>query len=557
MAKRRTPQERAADIEARVRLEKAKLELTRLKIRQSLAGTALSNYRGAARNRTNRDWNAKSLSADSAIIGDSKTLVARSRAQTRDDCYGAAVPRAFVRSVVGRGITCIPATATVVDSPIPSDVRTEFDRRAASLWHDWATRPARCDMERRRTFAFVQRWAVTEMVEAGGALVVISERETPRGPAIALQLVEYEQLDFDRMSVTHPDGTIRDVRGGVEVDDFGAPVAYWIHQQHPYDAGRLFRGRSLYQSSESIRVDAARVCHVYDPERARQTIGVPRKAPAIERLRHLGEYDYAQLVAARAEACIGVAIESDSVGSDVLGMAQSEDDPDRQDAAGNDELAMQPFMVARLNPGEKITPFTPTRPGGQYDAYVVKQLGAVAAGCGISYEQVSRDFTRGTYSSQRQAKLEDRRETGPMQDLLVSQLCVPVYEAVVRMAVLNGQLHAPGYVADPDLWHYADWMPDGDEWIDPRAEAEADKLAIEANLSTKTAVLARRGLSFTEVTRRRAEEIRFEREQGLGTAPNPPSTREPAAKPVRPAPSNPTPEPKPEDVAVPEAVQAT
>jgi len=494
-------------------LEETQLRRDALKMRR----VALSTYRSAEKNRTNRDWRTKPSSADSAILPDLSTLVERARAATRDDCLGASIKRAFVRNVVGKGIGCYPATLAIGGSEL-------YDTQVGRAFWDWSSRRELCDMERRRSFAQVQRWAVGEMIEAGDAFVVMSEVTQPDwSKRLVLQLVESEQLD--RYRITHHDDDItRDVRGGVEVDQYGAAVAYWIHPQNPHD----FRGRQSglrVTGNDSVRIMADRVCHVADPERARQTRGVTRFAPSLGRLRNLDDYDFAQVLAAKAEACIGMVIKSPTTTPNLLGMAQPVDEDGgatRKDTDGNDELAMQPLMVARLNEGEDITAFTPTRPGGMYEPFQRTQARVIAAGTGISYEQVMRDFSQGTYSSQRQGMLEDQREYEPLQQLVIDCLCRPVYEAWLKIQAWNFALpiSAANLLDRWSVWSYADWRPDGWAWIDPKNEADATTLELDAGLTTRARVLARRGEDYREIARERAAEIQFERSLGLpGTMP--------------------------------------
>lgn len=509
MSRRRTPEERVKEAEARLRLEEIALRRKAVKARAA----ALATYSAAGKDRRYRDWNAKARSADAAIIPDAPTLIARARQMVRDDCHAASIKRAFVRNVIGRGIIPMPSTQTVGGS-------RDFDTAAERMFWDWASDPRKCDIERRRDLWQIQRWVVGEMVEAGDALVVLSQvYDAPGRTRLVLQLIEAEQLDRYRTTYADESGE-REVRGGVEVDEYGAAVAYWIYTDHPNDYigyGRI--GTRL--GSDSIRIPADRVCHVFDPDRARQTRGASRLAPAMLRLRDLSTYDNAQLLAAKAEACIGLMITSDLANSDRIGLAQPADGEggaDRTDADGNDELAMQPLMVARLAPGEKVEPFTPTRPGTVYEPFTTRQLRSIAAGVGVSYEQVARDFTGGTYSSQRQGMLEDQREYRPLQELVIAQLCRRVYEAWMDTEILNGRLAAPAYTREKSKWQYCMWMPDGWPWIDPEKEANAAEKALAMGLDTKQRLLAERGRNWQEVATQRAEEERYERSVSVSGA---------------------------------------
>jgi lambda family phage portal protein len=324
-----------------------------------------------------------------------------------------------------------------------------------------------------------------------------------------LQAIESDQLDMYRL--TGNDNN--EVRGGVEVDKYGAAVAYWIYPRHPNDYVGMRRETPI--STESERIPADRVCHVFEAERARQTRGVSRMAPVLQKMRDLGQYDYAQLIAARAEACIGLLVTTPPTGATGrIGMAVDGADLPA-DSDGNDGLSMQPLMVARLSAGQDIKPFTPTRPGNVYGPFVEKQLSLIGAGVGLSPEQVSRDFTKGTYSSQRQAMLEDRREFEPLQEMLIAQAMRPIRDEFIRLAVLQGLIQAPGYGRNPDLYTTTEWRGQGWEWIDPRSEADAYETMLRLGLDTKRRILLAKGQDWREVARQRADETKLEAGLGL------------------------------------------
>lgn len=509
---RRTPEQMADAAEQQVRLERARLELSRMKLARRAVRAqekALATYSAAKKDRTTRDWQARSTSADGAILPDLMLMDARSRQLIRDDSYAKGISRAYRRNVVGTGIT--PRSAAVDSQRQPL---TAFNEQADILFHDWSNNPRRVDMERRRTFGDVQAHVIREFVAVGEAFVILTVRMDPmtgRGDLV-LQLVESEQLDRYKISGCDPvTGEEHEVRGGVEVDRFGAAVAYWIYERHPNDIIGLTRPTPM--TLESIRIPADRVCHIFDPERVRQTRGVTPLHASMRKLRDLSEFDYANLQAARAEACIGVLITT-ATGDGQIGLNQSTDDgaAQRQDADGNDELSFQPIMSARLAEGEDVKPFTPSRPGGSYEPFMQANVKAISAGAGVSYEQTTRDFTRGTYSSQRQGMLEDQREFEPLQQILINHLCIPVRELFIELQVLNGHLSAPGYHRLRDNYNYAEWQPPAWPWVDPEKEANADEKNLALGVETRQAICHRRGTDWREVARQRAVESAYERE---------------------------------------------
>lgn len=455
-------------------------------------GLALATYRAAEINRLTRDWQARKRSADAAIIPDRGTLDARSRQQVRDDPNINSIRRAYVRNVVGRGIA--PRSAARDAS---GKVFKDFNKSRDDQFFDWARNPKLVDREKRRNFAGIQRWACGEMIEVGEALIIMAYERRLNHCGLVLQCVESDQLDMNR---TEASG--REVRGGVEVDEFGAAVAYWIYPRHPSDYLSFSRTGSEW-SIESIRIPAERMLHIYDPERVRQTRGVSRLVPVMRKCRDLDDYDFAQLIAAKAEACVGLIITTAAGDKSKIGLAEDGATP-AADEDGNDPLSMQPLMTARLNPGEEVTGFTPTRPGNMYEPFVTEQKRTIASGAGLSYEQLSRDFSKGTYSSQRQTSNEDRREFEPLQDLIVCHLCQPVIEAFTDFSVMDGRLTAPGYSRNRDQWNYTNWQPQAWEWVDKANEAKAEAGAIESGITSTIDVADRHGDDAFEIADKQA-----------------------------------------------------
>lgn len=480
--------------EARLRKDEANAKRAALRARRKAmkeAQAALASYRAADKSRVNRDWRPSNVSADLAIISDAYTLNARSRQMVRDNDYAASIVRAFTRNVVGKGIT--PAFRS------PDDA---FNEQIKEVWKRWSRSPKLVDRERRRNFRQMQEWAIREVVTVGECLLLLSYEPRRSHPGVVLQCVEAEQLDTTKLMHNG-----NEVRGGVEVDEHGAAVAYWIYTHHPNDLATGQTGQwhhpHIRQSGtwdtreshekggrkphlfESIRIPAfengrPRVIHLYDPERCRQTRGVTRLASTLQRLRDLDQYDMAQLIAARAEACIGLVIKSEQVGSEGFGLNNS--DTDDTDTDGNDELSMQPLMVARLREGEDVTGFEPKRPGNLYEPYTVRQLRASAAGVGISYEHIARDWSTSNYSGLRQGGLEDRREFQLLQELLITHLCQATAEEVVYWSLVQGL--AATSEQDREALNEIDWRGDGWEWVDPEKQAKGIREMLDMGLTT-------------------------------------------------------------------------
>lgn len=481
---------------------KRKAELAEAKLR-----TALATYKMAEVNRFTKDWKRRRRNADLTIVPDAPITQARARQLVRDDAYCASAVRAFVRNVVGRGVQITPTRK--LDDGTPD---TAWKAAASAYWDEWASDPKRCDVEGRRTFTMILEWCVREYTTVGEGL--LHRVESANG--VMFQTMEADDLNMQLESFEFdgPGGEklSRRVVGGVEIDENNAAVAYHFASSEQETLPN--------EQPWKQRIPAERIIHFFDPERACQTRGITKFAPVGLRARNLSEYDSNQLLAARAEACIGfitkLAQSNAPFGTTDEEETSSESSSESETTTTTPEVSdLSPLMLARLTEGEDVVPFTPSRPGDLYEPFTKAQLRAIAAGLGISYELIARDFTGGTYSSQRQGMLEDRREFRRIQDMLIALVVRPVRRSVIEWGILHGGLSAPGYTLAPASWLAARFMPDGWQWIDPEKEANGAKLAIEAGLSTREIECGKQALDWEAITEQNGIENDTREAKGL------------------------------------------
>lgn len=487
--------------QARAAADFARLQRRVIKAR----GKRLATYDGAKRDRRDKDWKGVNKSADAAILPDLATLNGRARQAVRDTAYGKSIIRSGKRNVVGRGIT--PSGSARFGN---GRLRLAFNDQANSLFVEWANDPGMCDVEGVKTLWDFQRMLVGERTEVGGMLVVIHDADNGLDQVpMRLQAVDVEQLDTTQIRNRE---TNNQIRGGVEVDGFNRPVAYWLYKHTPDD----ILPYTLKGSHQSIRLPAERVIHWYIQNRAGQTRGVTDLHPVLRKLRNLDEFEEIELWNARMESCAAIGINrpappdgSDNIGAGLI--PGSADDSDELDDAGNREVIWQPGMIFEGLPGEQLTFYKPNRPGDSYAPFVEAVAQAIGAGAGVSYEQVTRNFHRGNFSSQRQTLLEDRREWLPQIEDMIVKVLKPIRDQFIVLAVMRNLLTAPGadrFFQNRRLLLACDWQGDGWEWIDPAKQAAAAKIMLDMRLDTRDRILNERGRDL----RATAQQIADERE---------------------------------------------
>ena len=148
-------------------------------------------------------------------------------------------------------------------------------------------------------------------------------------------------------------------------------------------------------------------------------------------------------------------------------------------------------------------------------------LRAVAAGVGCSYTQVSSDFSSSNYSSSRLELLETRAHYRTLQQYLIDNLCQPIYERWMEMAVMSGAVRAPGFDIDPDRYYESKWIAPAAQFVDPQKEAEAYKSLVRSGIMTLSQVIALHGGDFEETMRQRQHELATLDELGIVTDTDP------------------------------------
>lgn len=479
-----------------------------LGVRRQRARQILRSYQGAEANRLTNHSKPKNQSADSELRGPfgADAMRAWARKLVRDNAYAWGVVDTIVSSVVGTGINA----QSVYEREDGTD-EEDINWRRDDVWQRWCES---CDVNGQYTFVEMQRMVQREIVEAGECLIhVVRTRSNEyngisRPVPLALELVEADRLatDQDMYLARNSDG--RRIVRGVELDELGKPIAYWIYKYHPTEP------HSLKRTPE--RIPARDIIHLFRRDRIGQTRGVSWFAPVMSWLRDLGVYVDNEIQASAVASCFGVAIKTETPIGGLLGG----EDEDSVDSNGNTFDYLEPAMVVRLNPGESVESINPGRPNSASEPWISLMLRGIAVGTGLSYEVVARDYSKTTYSSSRTSQLEDRRRFRAWQQYLVQHMCQPIWDQFCEAAALSGHEDFPS-VAEllddmrtlvPVEWQTQEW-----EWVDPQNEQAASQSSIDALQSTYQVELGNRGRNWKQVFYQRAKEEELKRKLGLAT----------------------------------------
>ena len=407
--------------------------LSRIRSR-AIAQTVARHFEEAQPGRRTTNWTRSAADANAANRPALTILRAHARDLIRNNSWARKAQRTISNNTVGWGIR-------------PKALGKEA-AAAGALWKSWGE-TTECDADRRLTFYGIQALAMKTIAEAGELLIRRRPRRVEDGLTIPMQLqvLEPDFIDGLKDGIQGPAGgpTIQ----GVEFDKLGRRVAYWLFDQHP--------GSQRLWSIVSKRVPAEDILHVYYVERAGQVRGVSWYAPAIVNLKDFDEYEDATLMRQKIAALFAAFVtDVDGAGAPGLGAAPTSDEDPLQET-------LEPGLISYLPPGKNVTFANP--PLTTDDGFSTRTLRRIAAGIGVTYEDMTGDYSQVNFSSARMARLSHWANVHDWRwNMLVPQLCDVVWRWAMEAAALAGQIEQP---------MPAQWTPPPMPMIEPDKEGLA------------------------------------------------------------------------------------
>jgi lambda family phage portal protein len=391
----------------------------------------------------------------------------------RDSSYAKRAKTVVQNNVIGSGVGM---QAQVVGTR--GELRANINAAIEETFRDWCCAED-CHTGGAMHFHDLERAAMGEVFETGECFIRLHfSKFGDSAVPLALELIEPERIahEFAEPGSLGPNAL---VKMGIEVDEFGRAIAYWVRNQHPGDIRMKAALAERY-----MRVPAAEMFHLRVVNRWPQTRGEPWMHTALRKIDDMNEATAGELAAVRASAYYFGTIKTPE-GTNPLVTATETD--------GKQQMDIEPLTIQELNPGEEFDFHAPNRPNANLDAFMRHMLREMAAGFGVSYESISRDYSQSNYSSSRLALLEDRDLYKVIQLWWIRNFRQPLHEVFMRQAVLAGAIpgiHVGEYAADADKFAAVHFKPRGWSWIDPTKEVNAYKEAIKAGLTTLTDVIA-------------------------------------------------------------------
>ncbi|MFP1497623.1 phage portal protein [Escherichia coli] len=271
-------------------------------------------------------------------------------------------------------------------------------------------------------------------------------------------------------------GMGRFLRAGVEVDRYGRAVAYHIcEDDFPFSgSGRWERiPRELPTGRPSM-------LHIFEPVEDGQTRGANQFYSVMERLKMLDSLQATQLQSAIVKAMYAATIQSelDTEGPNISPARHRSrriirllifwrSSPARYDT---NNVTLGGVKIPHLFPGDDLKLQTAQDSDNGFSALEQALLRYIAAGLGVSYVQLSRDYSKVSYSSARASANESWRYFMGRRKFIAARLATQMFSCWLEEALLRGIIRPPrarfDFYQARSAWSRAEWIGAGRMAID-------------------------------------------------------------------------------------------
>ncbi|MEO0478425.1 MAG: phage portal protein [Planctomycetota bacterium] len=435
---------------------------------------------GASSNRFNDYWKPRVKDANAATLTDLPDVIARARDASLNSPVYRAVQETIVEHVVGsEGLR----PRSLIDEKRLGITRAqadEFQKAVDDAWRDYSRH---ADVTgRQEDFANLLQLVVRSAFDGGDVFATFPLRDWGRlGVFPRINLIEAER-------VAEPTSRISDVRcqGGVQLNEFGAPIGYWVSRGHPGSTDTI--GDALRFDYQAREVDGRpAMMQVYTQHRIGAARGLPVLASCLEDLEKLKEYVDTTLLAAEMQTRLSAFLKS---------MGDPDDAIETERIDDMDGVLLEPGQLMSLPVGSEVQLQGAPHPGSYFDPFVVRLLKLISAVTKVPFAIAFGDSASENYSSMRRQHESFRKTIQRLQQMLMP-LCRTYRELLIYELWLAGKI-LPGRSwldldRDLDGWMAAIWAKPSIGTVDPTKETKSDVEAINAKITSPQAVIRSRG----------------------------------------------------------------
>lgn len=494
-------------------------------------------YDGASlRQREIAAWTPPDYSADRDIIPQKKLADARTRDMVRNDAYVLTGTNARKDIIVGGhyALNAEPNTRILLGEE-DDKWEEEFQQEVEERFFLWAESDE-CwpDASRKQTFTGLVRQVTGMDVFCGESLSIVEwarEDEILRTHNTAIRVI-----DMNRLVTPNNKAHDKSVVAGVQLNDRHIAEGYFIRKSHPVD--RMQLTAEWEYVPKRLPWGRRQAMHIFEAMRPDQTRGIADMVAGLMEMRMTKDFRAAVLQNAFVQATYAATIESDldtgaifqrlgggNLGEDEvfagMGSYMAAHLGAVKDFIGDSKaLQMNGVKIPHLPPGSKLQ-LRPIGQGGplgtEFEQSLLRHLAALL---GLSYEQLSKDYTNTNYSSSKAADRETNKFMSARKKMVSDRFANMVYRLWLEETLNKGLLTTMKYSKLPnfyekgmaDAYCSASWIGPGRGQIDELKETQAATLRLKYNITTAEEEIGRTGRDWRRVYKQIAREKKLRKD---------------------------------------------
>lgn len=459
-----------------------------------------------------KNWIPRRLLVRGQEALERERIVERSVDLSNNDPHASGVVDNFATTVIGSGLVPHPTLDPDTLALSKEQIRLiqKQQKRIYQSWFPFA------DAGCRMNFGEIQFLCMRNIITFGEYIVLAHMIDDETRPYyLACQVIHPLRLKTPVDKLNDPN-----IRDGVELGEYGEPVAYWIKKTDPRAIGNLLPDIS----TNFIRIPAKKahrwnVFHDFIVQEPEQVRGIPFFAPAMKFFRDLNDYLDAELVSNIVTAAFSLFIETSDTDPLSEAINQSTFDFPKPDTSGSEKKErykeLVPGLIMYGLQGQKPHTISANRPGATFEPFTVIIKKAISMALNIPYAVLFKDVEKTNFAGFRSAMLDAWRVFMHRRTWLGQELCQKVYTMLMEEAWLRGELEIDEFYSNMHAITNAEWQgsPKGD--IEPVKETTADLLAIKGKIKTRARAIAERGGELRSTFDQLQEEEEMMRDRGL------------------------------------------
>lgn len=469
-------------------------------------------------------WEPMLQSPDAAMWGLRDDVVARSTDLSRNNGFAAGARQSQIDNVIGANwmLAVEPNWHALGLASMSDEERDAWEEHVEEEFDDYANGEGNwIDAGRRVSLIGQLRQDFAAWFDSGEFLAVSHWLDDRVGPGRARYATTWQSVSTDRMSNPNGGPDTATMRGGIELGTYGEPLAYHIRRAHPYDP---WMGAEICEWERFEREDAygrPNVLHGFVVEGDGMTRGVSPMSTVTEAFRLHDVYDRAVLKASLINTLMAATIETqsglDNEALETMFAGAPDGDGKSKPSIGGPPMKLDRTIIPKLPVGTTFKFNTPQQPAGAaYQQFTDAVLRREAAGLGMSFEEISRDFSKTNYSSARASLLGAWKAITGRSAFLERTSAAPRYGAWFEEAVDRGIIELPtmrrnagvGFYERRSAWLRHAWIGPGRGHIDPVKERQAYQIGRDTYTDTLQSANAEQGRDWRKVARQTARENR-------------------------------------------------